>query len=166
MEAPLEDEYFLKLTGLKKEYFGLSLKKLVALQTGSTGITARKIFPLPMHFRSMISLGDDKLLLGGDSCILLFQEGKLSTLTKENVHLISCMVLDPSAVLWTGSLDNNIFGYSLDTKLSPPAARVAFRYKGRATGPEDYIKCMTVDHRQRIVYGMSQKRHLCPGPGS
>ncbi|HLZ89706.1 MAG TPA: histidine kinase, partial [Puia sp.] len=155
-KPPLEDEYFLKLTGLKKEYFGLSLRKLISLRAGSTGISARKIFPLPMHFRSMISLGDEGLLLGGDSCILLFRNEKLSTLTRDHVRWISCMALDSSGMLWTGGLDNDIVGYSMQGSLARPAAQLAFRYKGRATGPQDNVKCMTIDCRQRIVYGMTQ----------
>ena len=153
---PLEDEYFLKLTGLKGNYYGLSLKKLVALQTGSSGISARKIFPLPMHFRSMITLGDEGLLLGGDSCILLFRNEKLSTLTKDRVHFISCMVLDSSNLLWTGGLDNDIVAYSMGDRSGQPGIQVAFRCKASAAGPEDNIKCMTVDRRHRIVYGMTQ----------
>jgi hypothetical protein len=104
----------------------------------------------------MINLVDQGLLLGGDSCILLFRNEKLSTLTNDLVHFISCMVLDSSNLLCTGGLDNDIVGYSMRDVSGQLSTQIAFRYKASAIGPEDNIKCMTVDRRHRIVYGMSQ----------
>jgi len=154
---PLEDEYFLKFISVQKKYFGLSLKKLVELHISAENISTENIYPLPEHFRDMITFRGNNLLLGGDSTILLFSNGKMSSIAKEGVHLVSCMAIDDSEILWTGSLTNMINGYSLHSDNEKISASISFHYQATANGKQDYIQCITVDNKKnRIIYGTSQ----------
>jgi hypothetical protein len=153
---PLADEYFSKFDVLKKEWFGLSLKKLISLNISDKSISAKKIYPLPEHFRSMVAFQNDKLILGGDSTILLFSKGKLKPLTKNRVHHISCMTIGPSGILWTACLNNTINGYYLQLNDNNAPASLKFHSLATTVGPQDYIQCIAADKKNRLLCGASQ----------
>ncbi|GHN01596.1 histidine kinase [Cytophagales bacterium WSM2-2] len=155
-QPPLEDENFSQFISIQKEYYGLSLRKLIRLSISMMDVEAKKVYPLPQHFRSMISFNDNKLLLGGDSSILLFENGKINELIKDHVHHIVCMTIDASGILWTGGLNNHINGYQLPKANSTQTVPLAFQYVIATKGKQDFIKCITTDKENRIWYGTSQ----------
>jgi two-component sensor histidine kinase len=95
--------------------------------------------------------------MGGDGSICLFSNGKLTILTKDKVHLTSCMIADSSGTLFTGSLNNTINGYKLKTNDHTLSAPLLFSYRASTLGNQDFIQCITVDRkRSRLLYGTSQ----------
>jgi hypothetical protein len=154
---PLQDEYFFKFDQLGNEYFGLSLKKLVAIHVSHENVSAGKVYPLSEHFRCMVPFQGDKLLLGGDESILIFSNHKFNVLTNDGVHLISCMTVNSSGELYTGSLNNSIAEYRLNTNDHSVSASLLLKYSAVALGNQDFIQCITTDKRKdRILYGSSQ----------
>lgn len=152
---PLQDEYFTRFVSLQNDFFGLSLKKLIELEISPDKIEAKKIYPLPEHFRSMVPFQENKILLGGDSSILILNNGKMSVLTKESVEYISCMAFGPTGILWTGGLGNTIVGYKLNTATNKIAASAAYRHIPATIGGQDYIQCIAAN-KNLIAYGTSQ----------
>ena len=155
-QPPLEDEYFTQFVSLHNGYYGLSLRKLVALNITAGNISAKAVYKLPQHFSGITTVEGDKLLLGGDSSILLFSNQKLTLLTNDSVHYISCMAIDAAGDLWAGSFKNTITGYHLQKNNTGLTAVVAFHYLVPGTSAGDNIKCITTDKRNRILYGTSQ----------
>ncbi len=155
-EPPLQDEYFLKFASLHHKYFGLSLKKLIALTISPDDVSVEKEFPLPDHFRCMTRFHDDKLILGGDHQLLFFSNGKMQMLTKDSIHMVSCIQVGVSDILWTGSLFNSIDGYQLTEKNKKLSASLLYHYPVRTRGAQDYIQCIAAAKSGRIIYGTSQ----------
>jgi len=154
-QPPLEDEYFTKLLSLQTGYFGLSIRKLVELDISRKKITAKKIYPLPEHFRSMVALNDNILLLGGDSGILIFQNNKTDWLTRKDVDHISSMTIDQNSILWTTSLKNKIVGYKISVHDNKVIADEIYQGQTITDGAQDYVQCIAV-HNNFIAYGTSQ----------
>lgn len=155
-QPPLQDEYFTQFVSLHNGYYGLSLRKLVALNISPDNITAKTVYDLPQHFSGITAWDGDKLLLGGDSSILLFSNQKLSPLTNDSVHNISCMAIDAAGDLCTSSFKNTITVYHLQKNNTNVTATVAFHYVIPGTTAGDNITCITTDKHNRIVYGTSQ----------
>lgn len=168
-QPPLQDEYVFSLVQQGGGTFGLSLRKLLELSVAGGRLSARRSIPLPAHFRSMIPLDDDKLLLGGDSSILLVERGRVSVLMKEGVHAVEAMALGRDGFLWTGGLDNSICRYRLIADgrgVVADAQRGIAKMDGRGLaatldarfvvpveGPQDYIRCIAEGKRDEVLYG-------------
>jgi len=155
-QPPLNDEYFLKYAMYQNTCYGLSLKKLIALEIRTDRIKADKIYPLPEHVRTMLEYHNDGLLLGGDSSIRLFRNGKLQLLVKDSVHYISCMALDDSGKLWTGNLRNEIVGFQFQQKRKIGSAVPIYRYGEIGSSAEDYKQSLVCDKQNRIICGSYQ----------
>jgi ligand-binding sensor domain-containing protein len=105
----------------------------------------------------MVPFLGDKLLLGGDSSLLIFSRGKLQILTKDRVHLVSCISIDDSGIVWTGSLNNTINGYGVNENKKEISAALLFSYSVNSLGNQDYIQCITTNNkRNQILCGTSQ----------
>jgi len=155
-QPPLDDEYFTQFASLDKSRYGLSLRKLIEVDISSSRLQAKKIQPLPAHYRGMVTYHTNKLLLGGDSSILVFESGKLNTLTKDQVRAISCMALDSSGFLWTGSLHNVINGYKLEAGPKQFSASFIYHYAARSAGAQDYMQCLCRNKNGLLLYGTGQ----------
>ena len=155
-QPPLQDEYIFKLLQQNDKYYGLSLRKLLELSVAVNGIAASKTIDLPEHFRSIVALQKDKLLLGGDSSILLFYKGKNSVLTKEGVHHVVAMAVDTAGYLWTGGLNNSINCYRLSSSGQHISVKLAESYTIPVSGPEDFVQSMVVGKNNMVIYGTSR----------
>jgi len=155
-QPPLEDEYFSSFTSFNNRYFALSLRKLAELAIEPASVSAKHLYPLPEHFRSMTLFDKDKLLLGGDSSILLLYKGKLTTLSKDSVHHISCMMTDSMGILWTGDMNNNINAYPLHQNHTTVTASPLYHYPAATLGPQDILQCVVNGLGKKVLFGSSQ----------
>jgi len=153
---PLEDEYFSRFTSFNDHCMGLSLRQLVELDVAGDGVQVKRTHALPEHYRSLAAWDAHKLLLGGDSSILLFMDGKLHKFITEKVRYVSCMTVDAQGILWTGSLNNIINGYQIRENGKQLSASLIFQYAAQSAGAQDFIQCISVNKAGDVFYGTAQ----------
>ncbi len=155
-KPPLDDEYVFRLVSSAGKYYGLSLRELLDITGGGKGISLNRIYDLPEHTRGMVAIAPGKLILGGDSSITLFDNGKISLLTREAVHYISCMTMDANGFLWTGNLNNTINCYRIGNGTGDLPVTLMSKYPVHSSGPQGYIQCMVPGKGNTIIYGTSR----------
>ncbi len=153
---PPIDEFLFQFVKLSGEYYGMSDKQLFRLGFAAGSPYAKKVYPLPGHFRAMAVYDNDKLLFGGDTSIAVFEKGRIIPLTKEHVHHITCICIDRNGILWTGNRYHEINGYRLQNENGRVAATHLYHYKGRAMGVTDIVNCITASNTNKVLYGTYQ----------
>ena len=150
---PPVDEFIFQFASVNSQHYALSDKQLFNIGFHNNNLYTARAFALPGRFRSMAVYEKSKLVIGGDSSIVLFENNRIHPLTTDHVDSITAMCLDQQGLLWTANLNNEINGYQLYNKAGIISAAHLYYYHDIAMAVNDEIHCITAGRHHCIFYG-------------